>query len=383
MRVASIFSLVVFALLATAVQAVESITFQRAGETLHVAGKIVVEAADGGVLLLASDGVLWDIQQKEIATRKSDGVPFASLDVEGLKKRLQAELPPGFKFHRTDHYLIVYNTSPAYAQWCGSLFERLHAGFFAYWSNKLKLDLTPPEQPLVALLFNNQQAFVEQGRGELGGAAESVLGYYSLRTNRVTTYDLTGIQAARQPEARRGTQAEINELLSHPNSERNVATLIHEATHQLAFNSGLHTRYADIPLWLNEGLAMYFETPDLKTTKGWKTIGAVNQFQLNQFRNFMGRRAGGSIQALLADAGRFRNAANQPDAYAESWAVTYYLMKVHPERFRKYLDLMAAKQPSVIDTPSERIEEFQSIFGPDLKAFDVDFTRFMKAVKGP
>ena len=40
-----------------------------------------------------------------------------------------------------------------------------------------------------------------------------------------------------------------------PDWERNVATIIHEATHQLAYNSGMQRRYADNPMWVSEGLA--------------------------------------------------------------------------------------------------------------------------------
>ena len=50
-----------------------------------------------------------------------------------------------------------------------------------------------------------------------------------------------------------------------------TVTVIHEATHQIAFNCGLHTRYADNPLWLTEGMALYFETPDLRSRSGWRT----------------------------------------------------------------------------------------------------------------
>ena len=42
-----------------------------------------------------------------------------------IAQRLLAELPAGFGVYTTTHYLILYDTSPAYAQWCGSLFERL------------------------------------------------------------------------------------------------------------------------------------------------------------------------------------------------------------------------------------------------------------------
>ena len=36
-------------------------------------------------------------------------------------------------------------------------------------------------------------------------------------------------------------------------------TIIHEATHQTAYNVGVHARFADQPRWLVEGLAMMFE----------------------------------------------------------------------------------------------------------------------------
>jgi len=43
---------------------------------------------------------------------------------------------PGFKTHQTQHYLIHYNTSPAYAKWVGSLFEGLHKAFYNYWTRR-------------------------------------------------------------------------------------------------------------------------------------------------------------------------------------------------------------------------------------------------------
>ena len=71
-----------------------------------------------------------------------------------------------------------------------------------------------------------------------------------------------------------------------------VATIIHEATHQLAFNRGLQARFADVPLWVSEGIALYFETPDLRNSRGWQTVGAVNRVRLDRFRQYLttGRR---------------------------------------------------------------------------------------------
>ena len=46
-----------------------------------------------------------------------------------MSKQLLAELPQGFQEFTTTHYLIFYDTSLAYAQWCGALFERLYMAF--------------------------------------------------------------------------------------------------------------------------------------------------------------------------------------------------------------------------------------------------------------
>ena len=115
----------------------EQVTLRRDGRTLEVTGKVLVTAQDGGLLLLARDGVLWLIPPEEQIDRTSDGKPFAPLARDELSKRLLAELPQGFKVYSTaKHYLIFYDTSLAYAQWCGALFERLYMAFTNDWSRK-------------------------------------------------------------------------------------------------------------------------------------------------------------------------------------------------------------------------------------------------------
>ena len=66
----------------------------------------------------------------------ADQQPFQPYSRDELSKRLLAELPPGFRVHPTTHYLIFHDTSPAYAQWCGALFERLYMAFTNFWTRK-------------------------------------------------------------------------------------------------------------------------------------------------------------------------------------------------------------------------------------------------------
>ena len=128
----------------------------------------------------ARDGVLWAIPPEELVSHTSDSTPFKPFGRDEMVKRMKAELPAGFRVHQTAHYLIFYDTSPAYAQWCGSLFERLYLAFTNFWSRK-GFELHEPEFPLVAIVFADKRSYLRFSKAELGDAAESIIGYFSLR----------------------------------------------------------------------------------------------------------------------------------------------------------------------------------------------------------
>src|SRR4029079_18377404 len=121
----------------------------------------------------------------------------------------------------------------------------------------------------------------------------------------INMFDLTGAEALRGQQ-RRGTLRDINQMLSQPAAVPLVATIVHEATHQIAFNSGLQTRYADLPLWLLEGMAVYFEAPDLDSSRGWTGIGKVNYPRLETFRKNQPKWNDRTLGGMLADDKRFR-----------------------------------------------------------------------------
>ena len=160
-----------------------------------------------------------------------------------------------------------------------------------------------------------------------------------------------------------------------------VATIVHEATHQLAFNCGLQTRFADIPLWVLEGLAVYFETPDLSSSKGWKKIGEVNRPRLDRFRDYLTRRPAKSLLSLISDDKRFRDPRQGVDAYAEAWALNYYLIQQKPKEFLAYMEVMAAKKTLLTGGPELRVKEFQAAFGNDLDHLDAEFVKYMQRIR--
>jgi hypothetical protein len=342
---------------------------------VEVTGRVLVEAQDGGLLLLARDGVLWSVQPDEILAHTTDDAPFKPLSAEEMSGRLLGELPAGFDVHPTAHHLIFHNTSKEYARWCGSLLERLYLAFTNFWSRK-GFAIKQPDWPLVAIVFADQRSYQGFARGELGETAAAIIGYFSLRTNRVTMFDLTGV-AGLGRVGRGGTSAQINRILAQPEAERTVATIVHEATHQIAFNCGLHTRYSDCPQWFSEGIALYFETPDLTSVKGWGTIGAVNSPRLTRLHEYMSRRPPDSLVSLVRDDKRLRDTQHGLDAYAEAWALTYYLLKQHPKQYVAYLRRLSAKPPMQWDEPATRLREFQQAFGDNLPKLDAEFSRYM------
>jgi hypothetical protein len=360
----------------------DHVTLRRDGKTLEVEGRLLLTAQDGGILLLARDGVLWRIEPQEKVRASRDDAPFRPLTPQEMSKSVAAELPKQFEVYQTPHYLIFYDTSRAYAQWCGALFERLYAAFRNSWSHR-GFEPGEPEFPLVAIVFADKQMYAKFSQKDLGDAAESIVGYFNLETNRMVMCDLTGTAAAgprAAGSARLGTTAQINQVLAAPEAALTVATIVHEATHQIAFNCGLHARLSPCPFWFSEGVAMYFETPDLHSTKGWAGVGAVNRPRLAQFRAYLPGRPADSLKTLLVSDRRFHDTKLAPDAYAEAWALVYFLLHQHPKEYVEYLKVLASKQPLVEDSPEQRLEEFEKFFGP-WKRLDVEFQRFMARVR--
>ena len=367
----------VVAMACSSVLAMDHVTLRREGQMLHVDGRIELTAQDGGLLFLARDGVLWRILPKELVKQTTDNAPFRAYPVEQMAKSVLADLPKGFTVYSTAHYMIFYDTSRAYAQWCGALFERLYAAFRNAWSRQ-GFEMVEPEFRLVAIVFSDKASYVKYSKKELGNAADSIFGYYNMESNRMIMYDLAGV-AVNRP-GRSGGLSYINQFLASPNAPGAVSTIVHEATHQIAFNSGLHQRLSDCPKWFSEGIAMYCETPDLERGKGWAGIGVINQTRLAQYRQYLQQRSADSLKTLISSDDRLVDVKQAVDAYAESWALTYYLIHKHSKQYVAYLKILSRKQPLVYDEKALRLAEFEKQFGP-VEKLDADFLNYMQNVR--
>jgi hypothetical protein len=334
---------------------VETVRFRDGSAERCAVGEILLEAQDGGLMLHTDGGRIWTLQPKQILARKSDETELAPIDADEMQRRMLKELPGGFKVYRTQHYLVVYNSNEAHAKRVAALFEQLYKNFFAFWKNS-RWDFPKPRFPLVALVLRDHNAFLEHAGAEIGDTSKSVIGYYHLGSNRMTTFNV-------------------------PNWERNVATIIHEATHQLAYNCGLQRRFADNPMWVSEGLATFFEAPDRNNPGKWRRIGRVNQVKLRDWNKYVGKRPAESLTTLLSDDARFRSAATGTNAYAEGWALTYFLIKTRRAEYVTYLKTLSEGRPLAERTQRERIDMFETAFATTLVDLDKAFVAYMRRVR--
>lgn len=344
-----------FLLPRTPLLGVETIKFRTADQERTATGKILVEAQDGGVMLQADDGQIWTLQPENIIARQSDDRPFTPIDADQMQIRLQEELGPGFEVYRTQHYVIFYNSSEAYAKQVGALFEQLYRSFFIFWKNQ-RWELPEPEYPLVAVVLGDHDSFLSYATNDIGDTAKSVIGYYHLGSNRMITFNV-------------------------PDWERNVATIIHEATHQLAYNCGMQRRFADNPMWVSEGLAMFFEAPDRRNPRNWRAIGSVNQVNLRRWMQYFPRRTNDSLVTLLSDDMRYRSPSDATSAYAEGWALTYFLIKTKRKEYVKYLRLLSEGKYLAEKTKRQRIDEFEECFGMTLDQTNRAFLSYMRRLR--
>ncbi|TWT75175.1 DUF1570 domain-containing protein [Allorhodopirellula solitaria] len=324
------------------------------GKKHRVDGEVVVEAVDGGVLVCGDDGRIWTIQPEQIVHREA-GPPPQPITQDEIEERMLADLPAGFTAFRTAHYVIMHQGNTEYARDVAMLFESLYRAFFAYWKNQ-HVKIEPPKYPLVAVVLHDREAFLKHAGAEIGDTAANVIGYYHLASNQMTTYRVG-------------------------NMERNIATIIHEATHQLAYNCGLQTRFADNPMWASEGLAMFFESPDLSNPRGWRGIGRVNPVNLRRWRIYQASRPADSLVTMFADDSRFRSAATAEDAYGESWAFTYFAIRTMKQEYIDYLQQLRQCKALQELTGRERIEMIESAFGMSVEELDKEFVNYMRRVR--
>jgi hypothetical protein len=134
---------------------------------------------------------------------------------------------------------------------------------------------------------------------------------------------------------------------------------------------------ADNPYWVSEGLATYFETPD-GSPHGWRNIGGINRVNLGRFFRYLPQRPPNSLLTLIRDDARFKDPGQATAAYAEAWALNYFLLRTKREEYLAYLETLADGPLMREPDPRERVQAFQQAMGMDLGKLDRQFLKYVQ-----
>jgi hypothetical protein len=257
------------------------------------------------------------------------------------------------------HYLVVHPAGQR-DQWAPR-FEALYRSFVHYFAAR-GWQLAEPRFPLIAVVFPRQSDFQRQAAREGVPPASGLLGYYSPTTNRILVYDVT----ASRPDLDWTVNAE---------------TIVHEAAHQSAFNTGVHSRYGVAPRWVVEGVGTMFEARGV-----WQSLtypnrsDRVNRSLLSAWRQQAASgRPEGTIAELVSSDRMFQT--NPRQAYPEAWALSFFLSESEPRKYFTYLAKTAATPAFSRQRSPERLRDFTDVFGSDLTMLDARMQRFLAELK--
>ncbi len=308
------------------------------------------------VVLLARDGQLWQFAPEEAVDYRKTSDWFRGYTPSQLRSTLLRELESGFEVTGTGHYMVAH-PSGARDQWADR-FEDLYRRFVRYFSVR-GFTLSEPPFLLVAVVCRNRADFARYAAASGAPAGAGVLGYYSTQTNRIVLYDVGGGSG-------------LPALW-----EQNAATVIHEATHQMAFNTGIHSRYMQPPAWVVEGLATVFEgVVGSSASADGPRRSRANRARLQAFRDSVAANHRPALLADLVATDRLFQSA-PGTAYAEAWALTFYLMETQPARYADYLARTAARPPLERYTAAQRTADFTALFGDDWRMLEARLLRFI------
>ncbi|MBL8811445.1 MAG: DUF1570 domain-containing protein [Planctomycetaceae bacterium] len=340
---------------------------------MRVDGYVVAPMPDGGVLLEHRNGRLEMIKGAAISERSETEFEFQRMNDEEMGTYLTSLTGPEFHISQTDHYIICANTSEAYAEYVGRLLDRVY-GEYSKFVTELGAPFKAPTEKFPVIILgsvNEFQEFAKQQHPET--SFEDTPGYYSIRENQVLLQDLTRDRSLKAPAIRKKLSEQPLQL----------ATIVHEAVHQLAFNTGLQVRMADNPVWFSEGLATYFEQVAVKSPQLWTKPGLVNARHHAEFVRTANASLSIPLETLLSSEDTFLDSTTVATAYAESWALVYYLQKENKEGFGVYMNSLSRLKPIQKVSPEMRLTIFKEAFGASPEEVAKKMIPVIKKLRAP
>jgi len=311
------------------------------------------------LVLFGRDGRIWQFPASQARQYRRTSDRFQGYSPSELRAMLLRELGEGYEVSGTGHYLVAHPRGKR-DQWADR-FEELYRTFVRYFSVR-GFSLREPPFALLGVVCRDRADFARQAARGSVFPGRGILGFYSTRTNRILLYDLE----SGEPRAARWQQS--------------ASTVIHEATHQMAFNTGIHSRRSPPPTWVAEGLATTFEVVGSGSGEAGSPKGLAHPGWLRQFQQSVAPRHRPELLAdLIAGDGVFQT--DPPLAYAEAWALTFYLAQTQPQKYAEYLARTAAHAPMERITAPQRTADFTAVFGDDWRMLEARLLRFMDELR--
>jgi hypothetical protein len=317
-------------------------------------GKVIAKDSER-CFLMDEFGALTTHHISRLTSFRIVGDSFHRVSPSEFRKQLLTEFRSGYDIHVSAHYVVVGKKGKAKAY--ATLFEEIYRQVDSFYSIR-GFETSEPEFTMVAIVLNTVDEFKEYcGRDQMLWS-EDLRGYYSLKSNRVVLYDspaklnagnespvdgktsasLTAYDALKTDELTLENpathQATLAAMLNGVAGET-ADTIVHETTHQVGYNIGIHSRIGETPTWVIEGLATVLEAPGIRVRGSSDAAARINTDRLNWFSSeYESRRQPGDLARMVAGDEVFRNQAL--DAYSSAWAFTYFMTE-NPARARSYV----------------------------------------------
>ncbi|UCD74015.1 MAG: DUF1570 domain-containing protein [Phycisphaerales bacterium] len=305
-------------------------------------------------------------------------------------------LPDQFAEHETRRFVVLSDARTNAARNQAERLERTWHQFHRF-ARRIGLKPLPLRHRLVCILFASRDDYQLFGRTHDEVTDPWIAGYYSPRYDRVVFYDIESNPSLtrariklRQMRARmdrlgndldraeqfgRDEQAtslrhSLIRYQRHLASEQqrvdefassaDIATTIHEATHQLMFHTGVQSPQLQYPIWICEGLATSFETdsPD-------EAFGPDHEYapRRRPFQQVLADDALIELPRLVTITDLTGSRDEQvKTVYHQSYALVTWMSRFRRTELRNYLVLML-KEPPGRPEPQRHLELFEEAFG--------------------
>ncbi len=306
------------------------------------------------LIIMGRDGWIHSIDPNESRVKidriDEEYQPASTME---MRNELRKEFGPEFEVITTKNFLVVQPKGRG-DRW-PRLFESSHRSFYDFMKKK-RVKVRRGRFPMVAVVFPDQAAMYAEFK-RLKIDVSRVAGLYSGESNRVMTHD-------------GGRSASIAE------------TVRHEAAHQSAFNSGVHSRVNDMPRWITEGIGQMFE-PEAMVNAGAASVrDRLNddsmRFISRTYTDRHDTEMSKAVVQLISDNTMFEDDSQVEEAYSVAWAMMFYLSERMPNAFAKLLNHTASRPPFVEYSRSERLKDFERIVGVEPFEFSKRVSWYLK-----